>query len=449
MSRKINARPCDACDKWSDLRCDLFRHRLTRVFLVCIFTTLLFLSGYVLQQQTIHSLQEAIHPKLAASPVQTLNPKLAKHFGRPPGHSFYDKYLTSNRPKGGWAKVAYVQLLRSHMHVCNSVMIFATFESQESMAQRILMYPKEWDDMDESDKEVATSKRLLREAASRYKVMLQPIRPMAYTIPKESELPQGFSDEERYPLSNLVSLINFNRIIYFQPSGMVFDASPLDLLFTLPMESNNLLGLTSPITSSADRPAILLIEPSKKLYQETMAALPEGTFQDLEFLQLLHITHAPSTASDPDQRNPAMLLAESSSLHSVDAGFNATKFLDTTGYVHFQDEGVPGPEYDHMQGDFEKAAPSRREARNAWTGVYEKFREGRIDFCGLDLEPIVSKEEEMVPSDEVELPESRMVDDNPEEEFETDQQYDSDNVATQLELTGDSPEFEYKKDDLR
>lgn len=78
--------------------------------------------------------------------------------------------------------MAYVQLVRSHMHVCNAVMIFAELENQESLAQRLLLYPKEWDEAGSGqqllDTRMATSKRLLRDAAIQYKVMLQPVEPM-------------------------------------------------------------------------------------------------------------------------------------------------------------------------------------------------------------------------------------------------------------------------------
>lgn len=136
--------------------------------------------GYSLQQQTIRSLQAAIKPQPAA-PQITQSPILAKHFGTPPGHSFYDKFLSSNIPKGGWAKVGYVQVVRQHVQVCNAVMLYAELERQQSLAQRIIFYPKVWDvqksQHEKRDRSLETSMRLLRTAASRFKVMLQPIEP--------------------------------------------------------------------------------------------------------------------------------------------------------------------------------------------------------------------------------------------------------------------------------
>ena len=287
--------------------------------------------------------------------------------------------------------MAYVQLLRSHAHVCNAVMAFAALEGQESMAQRVLMYPTEWDEGDEFDGEKAITQGLLRKAASRYKVLLQPISPSKTLRHTDGTEQATFSDEELYPLTNLLSLMHHNRVLYLQPSGLILSSTPLDLLFTYPIpDAKHILGFTSPISSSADRPAALLIEPTRALLKDTMEALPEGSFLDTEFLSLISSRPAPPSTPADDVK-PAMLLAETSSLHNVDASFNSTEFLETAGYVHIQDDGVLGPEYAATKA-FANAGPPRREARKAWQGVYQRFREGRMDICGLDLEVIAEQD---------------------------------------------------------
>lgn len=278
------------------------------------------------------------------------------------------------------------------------------------MAQRVLVYPRDWDDAaKKNDPVIRTSRRLLRDAASRYKVMLQPISPIAApplpqtkpTSPESQDDPPTYSDEESYPLTNLLSLTTFNRIIYLQPSGIILDATPLDLLFTLPMSDDQkpVLGLTSPTPSLADRPAILLCEPSPKHYEETVAALPEGAYPDLDFLALVHTIAAPSSEELSSHDRPhtsANLLAESSSLHHIppSSALNASLFLQTTGYIHFQDEAVKGPGYEPGNAFRDAAPAASNEARRAWEGAYERFREGRMGVCGLDLEVDQTPEEE-------------------------------------------------------
>lgn len=351
---------------------------------VFIFTTLLFLSGYILQQQTVHSLQLALHPP-PAPPIPATNPVLQKHFGQPPGRGgFYDKFLAKNRPRGGWAKVAYAQLVRRHVEVCGAVMGMREVERGESMAQRIIMYPQEWDRKVEEgeggrrEEEVGrreTSRRLLRKAAKEYRVMLQAVE----SVP-QAEGSEVLTDEERYPLTNLLSLVHYNRILFLRPSGLILDTTPLDLLFTLPME-RPLLGLSAPEDESMQA-AMLLFEPSKETYQDVQSSLPEGAYPDGEFLQRVTSTPAPA-----DGESAMTLLAQTSGLADVDAQFNATEFFDNTAYIRLSDPGLPGPEFDIPRPDYVRAMPRSKQARKAWEGVYERFRDTRMEVCGLDLEP--------------------------------------------------------------
>lgn len=167
-------------------------HDLLKVVLpVFVFTSLLFLSGYVLQQQTVRNLQAAIKP-LHPPQTPTLDKSLlvSKHNGSLQGHSSDNKLLTSKKPKGGWAKAAYVQILRDRTEACTAVMLFAELERQDSMAQRIIIYPEEWHlergKRVDSSSPVRTSLRLLENAARSYKVLLQPIS-------KLHNFPEGMS----------------------------------------------------------------------------------------------------------------------------------------------------------------------------------------------------------------------------------------------------------------
>ena len=349
----------------------------------------------------MRSLQLALHPPPTPA-IPVTDPVLQKHFGQPPGYGgggfFYDKFLAKNRPRGGWAKVAYVQLVRRHVEVCGAVMGMREVERGESMAQRIILYPREWDgevggggeggdgDGDGEEEERRrreTSGRLLRKAAREYKVMLQAVG----SIPL-AEGSEAVTEEERYPLTNLLSLIHYNRILFLRPSGLILDSTPLDLLFTLPMEQP-LLGLSAPEDGSM-QPAILLFEPSKETYRDVISSLPEGAYPDGEFLQRVTTTPAPA-----DGESPMTLLAQTSALGDVDAQFNATRFLDTTAYIRLSDPDLPGPEYDIPRQDYVRAMPGSKEARQAWEGVYERFRDARMGVCGLDLERVERHRSEM------------------------------------------------------
>lgn len=336
----------------------------------------------------MRSIQLALHPP-PAPPIPITNPVLQKHFGQKPpgyGNGFYDKFLAKNKPAGGWAKVAYVQLVRRHVEVCGAVMGMREVERGESMAQRIIMYPREWDgtveegggggegEMEREKGRRETSRRLLRKAAKEYRVMLQGVESVPAT-----EGSGVLTEEERYPLTNLLGLIHYNRILFLQPSGLILDSTPLDLLFTLPMEKP-LLGLSAPDDESM-HPAILLFEPSKEIYQDVTSSLPEGAYLDGEFLQ-----RVPSTPAPADGESSMTLVAQTSALRDVEAQFDASQFLDTTAYVRLSDPDLPGPEYDTSRQDYVRAMPRSKQARKAWEGVYERFRDARMEICGLDLE---------------------------------------------------------------
>lgn len=87
------------------------------------------------------------------------------------------------RPRDGWKKVAYVQLVREHLHVCSAVMLFAELARQKSKAERVLLYPKSWNRSQDKVQEpmnpyMETSRRLLKMAADRYGVVLRAMEPM-------------------------------------------------------------------------------------------------------------------------------------------------------------------------------------------------------------------------------------------------------------------------------
>lgn len=289
--------------------------------------------------------------------------------------------------------MAYVQFVRGHVEVCGAVMGMREVERGESMAQRVILYPREWDreveesgggggdgkdGEEEEGRRRETSRRLLRKAAKEYRVVLQAVESMIPAAGDETK----WTEEEKYPLTKLLSLIHYNRILFLRPSGLILDSTPLDLLFTLPMEEERLLGLSAPEDESM-QPAILLFEPSKRTYADVISSLPEGVYPDSEFLQRVTVTPAPANGE-----SPMTLLAQTSGLDDVDAQFNATTFFDTTAYIRLLDPNLPGPEYDIPRPNYVRAMPRSKQGRKAWEGVYERFRDARMEVCGLDLEPV-------------------------------------------------------------
>ena len=179
---------------------------------VFVFTSLLFLSGYVLQQQTVSSLQAVIKP--VASPTISTSPtptapttssstgsgRTAIAFGddvnpldfREEPHHRYQKVLPSASGRGGRAKFAYVQLVADPVHVCNAIMLFAELQRSKNKAARVLLYPHIWDQPPTRTDKVRngqgrekkegvhweSTQRLLRTAGEKFNVVVRPIDPL-------------------------------------------------------------------------------------------------------------------------------------------------------------------------------------------------------------------------------------------------------------------------------
>lgn len=171
----------------------------------------------------------------------------------------------------------------------------------------------------------------------------------------------------------------FNRLMYLQPSGLIVDSGKLDLLFTLPMTSD-VLGISTGSREDEIFPPLLLIEPSMRAYNESLPSIISKKYSDNNFLQNFPI----KTRTSKNQTN---LVMKTSSFHLEDGNFDLTSFMENTAYVHISDPDMPGPEYDAPRSKLLRARPKQAEQRKVWEAVYERYREQRMEICGLDLEP--------------------------------------------------------------
>ena len=138
----------------------------------------------------MRSLQAAIRPPLPpplASPSPSSDVRIAKPFGTHsgPNENLGRQHVSYGKVTIDWTRLAYVQLLRRHIDVCSAVMLFAELERQNSNAQRILLYPKSWEEVGTSHQQMSTyiqtSLRLLKKAEQRFQVELLPVEPMVHT----------------------------------------------------------------------------------------------------------------------------------------------------------------------------------------------------------------------------------------------------------------------------
>ena len=187
-------------------------------------------------------------------------------------------------------------------------------------------------------------------------------------------------------------------MIYLQPSGLVLDSGGLDRLFTLPMESTA-LGISASggaQEEGSSLPSVMLFEPSKQAYEDSISNVFSSPNFEEEFQQSV-----PRMADMPEDQ--VFLVAKTSALQYEKAQFNATEFLEATAYVHISDADLAGPEYDMPPKEVAKARPTKPQHRKAWEAVYDRYRDLRMDVCGLDLEPIAQ-----IPTEGTKRPEQEL-----------------------------------------
>ena len=75
-----------------------------------------------------------------------------------------------------WSRFAYTQYATNQAYLCNSVMLFEILHRLDSRADRLLMYPSDYQVDDGVHEAEAAESRLLRKARDEYNVKLQPIQ---------------------------------------------------------------------------------------------------------------------------------------------------------------------------------------------------------------------------------------------------------------------------------
>ena len=188
-----------------------------------------------------------------------------------------------------------------------------------------------------------------------------------------------------YSLASLFSLINYSRVLYLPPLGLVLKVSLLDSLLASPLE-RPLLALPAALGLPIDSSSLLLVRPSNEEHDHILSSiLSAESSLETPFKNLLV---DPGSVRQPSEgERPYPLIAQTSALQQLPQDINVKDFWSSTGYARIWDAKVPGPEYDIPQEDLHKVMPNNPPARRIWEELYEKFRDHRMDICGLDLEP--------------------------------------------------------------
>ena len=357
---------------------------------VCIFTFLLFLSGYVLQQQTVRSLQDALRRPPEPKPTVTLPRKFWQeeqdvfHLDReeakerivevvqasPEGieqrileslesqQSEDDQQtralslgdagrLAAQEEDGGSQitvstilapasaqtaelRLAYILALSSPQQIC-SALLFFKWQRQFGLQSPslILLYPSLWESQS-SNPAYKTALDLMRDAQDTREVILHPvdISSVWEGITIESQLLGG--------LQRNWMRWNFDRSIYLRSPGMALDISKLDSALSKSSLKTSWVPLSS---APQDTPSVLLMSAEKN-----MLMVPRGSMRGLAIDAKMgrHEEH-----------------------HSKEMEIEARLASKKAGYLVFDEK-----ELEHRRGEKE------------WYGsVFERFERGQKEVC--------------------------------------------------------------------
>lgn len=94
-----------------------------------------------------------------------------------------------------WSSFAYSQYATDSATLCNAVMVFEALHRYESKAERVLLYPEQWDTTVESP--IDRDSQLLNLARIKYKVKLHPIKMLGVAGDGVPAVPGTFGEDLR------------------------------------------------------------------------------------------------------------------------------------------------------------------------------------------------------------------------------------------------------------
>ena len=359
-----------------------------------VFTLLLFLSGYVLQQQTVKGLQDAIKPRIPQAPLSlTVNQQpLAEQiqqsrlFGGSlgsKGRIAYQKFLRLSDASVSvdWKRLAHVQLARTHHDVCNAIMVLAELHRLKSPARRVLLFPQSWAiekkaaKGDVSDPFLESSRRLMRMAARRYGVELRPVSPIM-----ESQESEGLDDV--YSLASAFSLTDFDRVLAIETPGLLMDAGPLDAVLAFTESAPFAMLHDTTEGDGVHAEDLFLLSPSASVHKDLSEQHASQTgWNDTQLASAF-----PEPLLLASSNGNSALIRSIGVLHDADNRFNTSTFVSGASYIRFSDPKLPGPEFDVPWSMKREARPTDKDADWVWTKLYGQFAQKRMEVCGLDLE---------------------------------------------------------------
>ncbi|CAF9928528.1 N-acetylglucosaminyltransferase [Imshaugia aleurites] len=286
-----------------------------------------------------------------------------------------------------WSRYAYSQYATSSPYLCNAVMVFEALARLGSKADRILLYPQEWDLDVESSSD--RDSQLLVIARDRYDVKLQPV-----VIPKADDDAWNGS----YTKFMAWEQTQYDRVLHLDSDVTVL--KHLDELFMLPRAPVAMLRAYWRLPSVRQLTSLfILLEPDEVQAQQLMVAASPNVRQKNEYdMEILNKFYGDSAMVLP-HRQYGLLSGEfriddhRNYLGNSQERWDPERVLKEASLVHFSDWPIPKPwimwPHNMIQDEMPKCKLGIRAGnddcrdKRVWLGLYDDFRRRRKDICAL------------------------------------------------------------------
>ncbi|KAF2005410.1 glycosyltransferase family 8 protein [Amniculicola lignicola CBS 123094] len=250
-----------------------------------------------------------------------------------------------------WSDFAYVQYVTNPIYLCNSLMILEALNRVGSKADRLMMYPQEWELPKGDGSEVPYESKLLAQAKDVYKTKLVPIKVMTFT------------NSDPTWQDSYTKLLAFNQTQYKRVISLDSDATVLqsmDELFLLPpapVAMPRAYWLDQPFLSSQ----LIVIEPSKDEWRRVEEATQhhEGSDYDMDILNKMY----KDSCTIIPHRGYDLLTGEfkhqdhDKYLGNKDEKWDARQIMKEAKFLHFSDWPLPKPWLKPSESDLEHNQP--------------------------------------------------------------------------------------------
>lgn len=286
-----------------------------------------------------------------------------------------------------WSRYAYSQYATNSAYLCNAVMIFESLSRLGSKADRILLYPQEW------DLDIASSSdrdsQLLVKARDEYNVKLTPME-----IPKDDDSAWNGSFTKFMAWGQT----QYDRVLQLDADATVLNH--MDDLFLAPTAPVAMLRAYRKLPAVQELTSLfILLEPSELDYQQLMVAARPDVRQKGEYdTEILNRFYGDS-AMVLSHREYGLLSGEfrtddhTNYLGSRLANWDPERVMKEASLVHFSDWPLPKPWIMWPHNLIGEIMPKCKigdlgndDCRNKkiWMELYDDFRRRR-KVCACNL----------------------------------------------------------------